>query len=456
VLLSLSVGYWFGGRLADRDPTLQGLCKLVLAAAVLLAVVPLAARPFLSAAASALDSVSAGGFLGSLGAVLVLLSVPLVLLGAASPYAVRLSVRTVEQSGRVTGRLYAISTIGSLAGVFLAALLLIPFAGTRMTFLLFALALALVAMLGLGTRAMIAAVLVAAAMLVPAGEVKAARYGDRVVAEQETEYGFARVVESSDGERRLELNEGVAVHSILRADKSPTVGGYWDELSVLPWAVERPGGSEPKRIAILGNAAGTIARSLTTLNPNLRVDGVEIDGHLTEMGRRWFDLHPNANLRIHTADARPFMRRSHDQYDAVLLDAYRQPYVPFHLATREFFELVKKRLAPGGVVVVNVGHPESDNGLEKALSATLGAVFTHVARDPAQAENTQLIASDSPITGAALAKAAATLPAALSTAALDAGRRIAPPLTGGEVWTDDRAPVEWLIDGSIVKEATKR
>ena len=108
VLLSLSVGYWFGGRLADSNPTLQGLCRLVLAAAVLLAIVPLAARPFLSAAASALDSVSAGGFLGSLGAVLVLLSVPLVLLGAASPYAVRLSVRTVEQSGRITGRLYAI------------------------------------------------------------------------------------------------------------------------------------------------------------------------------------------------------------------------------------------------------------------------------------------------------------------------------------------------------------
>ena len=195
VLLSLSVGYWFGGRLADRDPTLQGLRKLVLAAAVLLAIVPLAARPFLSAAASALDSVSAGGFLGSLGAVLVLLSVPLVLLGAASPYAVRLSVRTVEQIGQITGRLYAISTIGSLAGVFLAALLLIPFAGTRMTFLLFALALALVAMLGLGARALVAAGLVAAAMLLPTPEVKAALNGDRVVAEQETEYGFARVVD---------------------------------------------------------------------------------------------------------------------------------------------------------------------------------------------------------------------------------------------------------------------
>ena len=456
VLLSLSVGYWFGGRLADSNPTLQGLCRLVLAAAVLLAIVPLAARPFLSAAASALDSVSAGGFLGSLGAVLVLLSGPLVLLGAASPYAVRLSVRTVEQSGRITGRLYAISTLGSLVGVFIAALALIPFAGTRMTFLAFSLALAAVATIGLGTRALIAAAFVIGVMLLPAGEVKAATAGDRVLTEQETEYGFARVVESPSGERRLELNEGLAIHSILQADRSPTVGGYWDELSVLPWAVERKNGAEPKRIAILGNAAGTIARSLTTLHPNLRVDGVEIDGRLTEIGERWFDLKPSANLHVYTADARPFMRRSHDHYDAVLLDAYRQPYVPFHLATKEFFEVVKERLAPNGGLVVNVGHPASDNGLEKALSATLGAVFTHVVRDPAQDENTQLIASDTPVTSRALARAAGTFPPSLSGTALGASSRISPALKGGSVWTDDRAPVEWLIDGSIVEEAGRR
>ena len=456
VLLSLSVGYWFGGRLADRDPTLGGLCKLVLAAGLLLALVPLAARPFLSAAASAFESVSAGGFLGSLGAVLVLLSVPLMLLGAASPYAVRLTVRTVEQSGRVTGRLYAISTIGSLAGVFLAALLLIPFAGTRMTFLVFALLLCLVSIVGLGLRALVAGVVIGVLMLLPAGVVKAADHGDRLLAEQETEYGFARVVEAPDGERRLELNEGLAVHSILRADRSPNVGGYWDELSVLPWAVDRGRGRGPKRIAILGNAAGTIARSLTTLNPNLRVDGVEIDGRLTELGRKWFDLRPSERLRVHTADARPYMRATRERYDAVLLDAYRQPYVPFHLATREFFELVKSRLTAGGLVAVNVGHPASDNGLERALSATLESVFAHVVRDPAQAENTQLIASDSPITPTALVNASKVLPPALAQTALGASQRLAVTLAGGDVWTDDRAPVEWLIDGSIVKEAARR
>lgn len=101
-------------------------------------------------------------------------------------------------------------------------------------------------------------------------------------------------------------------------------------------------------------------------------------------------------------------------------------------------------------------HPESDDGLEKALSATLAAVFTHVARDPAQDVNTQVLASDSPLTSQALRAAARTMPAALKQTALGASQRLAPPLQGGDVWTDDRAPVEWLIDGSIVKEATKR
>jgi predicted membrane-bound spermidine synthase len=145
VLVALSVGYWVGGPLADRDPTLSGLSRVVLCAAALLALVPFVAGPFLRISVEALDRVEAGAFVGSLLGVLVLVAVPVMLLGAVAPYAVRLSVRTVEEAGRVAGRLYAISTLGSLVGTFLSALVLIPLVGTRRTFLAFALALALVA-----------------------------------------------------------------------------------------------------------------------------------------------------------------------------------------------------------------------------------------------------------------------------------------------------------------------
>src|SRR3954467_12003096 len=131
VLVALSIGYWFGGRMADRHPDVRGLCRVVLAASVLLALVPIVADPFLSLSVKAFDDVSIGAFAGSLFGVLALVAVPVLLLGAVSPWAIRLKVRAVENAGEVAGRLYAISTVGSLLGTFLASLLLIPLAGTQ-------------------------------------------------------------------------------------------------------------------------------------------------------------------------------------------------------------------------------------------------------------------------------------------------------------------------------------
>src|ERR671937_466846 len=212
VLVALSAGYWVGGRLAHRDPTVAGLSRVVMAAAALLALVPFVAAPFLRISVEALDRVEAGAFVGSLFAVLVLVATPVLLLGAVAPYAVRLSVRTVEEAGRVAGRLYAISTLGSLAGTFLSALVLIPLVGTRRTFLAFALALALVAVPALRRRFALAPVGVALLLAIPVGTVKAT--GDaRVIWDKETEYQYARVVQADHGERTLELNEGQAIHS---------------------------------------------------------------------------------------------------------------------------------------------------------------------------------------------------------------------------------------------------
>src|SRR3954447_2030424 len=446
VLVALSAGYWVGGRLADRDPTLRGLCRLVLGASALLAAVPFIAGPFLRAAVDALDAIDAGAFVGSLLGVLVLVAAPVLLLGAVAPYAVRLSVATVEEAGRVTGRLYAISTLGSLAGVFLAALVLVPFVGTRRTFLAFALALACVAAAGLARRAVVAPLAMAALLLVPAGAVKATSGGDRLLYETETEYGYARVVQDRQGDRWLELNEGQARHSLMRAGGAFLTDDYWDEALVLPWSTGRR--APPRRVAILGSAAGTMARAYGHFFRRTDVDAVELDGRLTDIGRRYFDLR-GPHLHAITADARPFLRATHERYDLIVVDAYRQPYVPFYLATREFFSLARSRLRPGGVVMVNVGHPESSEALERVLRATMGAGSAPVARDPSEDTNTQLVGSDAPLSGARLASAASRLPSALRPIAVAAAARLRPRLGGGRVYTDDVAPVEWLIDASI-------
>ena len=138
-----------------------------------------------------------------------------------------------------------------------------------------------------------------------------------------------------------------------------------------------------------------------------------------------------------------------------MVDAYRQPYIPFYLTTKEFFELARDRLAPGGVVAINVGHPEGSDRLERVLSATLRSrLRASVARDPLNPTNTILMGSDAPITGGRLLAAAARAagrPAPARACAPPA--RLRPGLSGGRVYTDDHAPVEWLVDESLVEYA---
>jgi len=447
VLVSLSIGYWVGGRLADRDPTLRGLCRVVLLAAALLAAVPFVAGPFLRVSVEALDNVEAGAFAGSLVGVLVLLALPVLLLGTVAPFAIRLSVTSVEEAGRVSGRLYAISTIGSLVGVFLSALVLVPFAGTRWTFLAFAIALACAAAVGLRRTGLVAATAMLGLLALPQGTVKAVADGT-VVEEADTEYQYARVVRKDSGAVQLELNEGQAIHSLRRPGTYLT-GRYWDDMLVLPFAAL---GRAPRSVAILGNAAGTTARAYGHYFPDTRVDAVEIDPKLSEIGRRLFDMR-GPNLHVHHADARPFLRRSAGGYDLIVVDAYRQPYVPFYLATKEFFALVRDRLAPGGLVVINVGHPEGSDALEEVLTATMRTALPTVVREPTQDTNTMLIGSERAVTPARLVGAA--MPSDLRPAADRAASLLGPGLPGGDVYTDDRAPVEWLIDASILKVAAE-
>ena len=449
VLVALSAGYWFGGRYADRHPHLRGLCLLVLVAAALIAVVPFAARPFLGFSVDAFDTVSVGGFAGSLFGVLVLVAVPVTLLGAAAPWAVRLAVGEVGSSGEVVGRLYAISTAGSLLGTMVSALLLIPLLGTQRTFLVFALALALVAALGVGARAVVVPVAVLAVLALPVGTIKGDAEG-RVLFEEETTQQYARVIERDDGTRVLELNEGQAVHSLYRPGSYLT-GDYWDGHLVLSAAASR---RPPRRIAILGNAGGTVARSFGHFFPGTAVDAVEIDPELTELGRRYLDLR-NPRMRVFAEDARPWLERSSGGYDAIMVDAYRQPYIPFYLATREFFELARDRLASGGLVVVNVGHPEGARELERVLGRTMAAAFPRVLRYPIEDTNTLLVAGEGSFSGARLRANLRSLPRPLWPQARRAAAALEPRLSGGEVYTDDHAPVEWLVDSSLLEYANE-
>jgi spermidine synthase len=447
VLAALALGYWLGGRVADRRPERRLLGRVVLAAAVLVAVIPFAAKPFLDLTVEGLDSASAGAVVGSFLAVLLLCSPPVVLLGMVSPFAIRLAVSSIATAGAVAGRLYALSTAGSLLGTFLPALVLIPAIGTQRTFLVVAVLLGATSCFMLGARYLLATALLAALLLVPPGVVKAEK---GLIHEETSLYQYIGVVQRPDGRRILHLNEGVAIHSVWRPDTVLT-GGEWDTYLALPPLLGRP----LERVAILGNAAGTTARALGVYYPKAEIDGVELDPAVTRVGREYFGLDDNPRLTVHTADARPFLRSTKTRYDLIVVDAYRQPYVPFYLATREFFRLVRDHLTPGGIVALNVAAVPDDKRLVDAVGGTLAADFPQVLAWPALRFNTFVLGFTEPLSRAELRARLGSGPAELAPLRKLLARDATPMAVAAEPWTDDRAPVEWLTDRMIVEYAAE-
>ena len=448
VLAALALGYWLGGRVADRRPRTTLLGAIVLISAISVAAIPFVAEPFLDLTVEGLDDASAGAVIGSFIAVLLLFAPPVVLLGMVSPFAIRLAVTGIETAGAVAGRLYALSTAGSLFGTFLPALILIPAIGTQRTFLVIAALLAASACFLLGVRYLVVAAVLAALVVVPPGAVKA----EQGLLHEETSYHqYIQVVERSDGRRVLHLNEGVAVHSVWQPGGNVLTGGVWDAFLALPPLLGRP----LERVAILGNAAGTTARALGVYYPKAEIDGVELDAAVSRVGRRFFGLGDNPRLTVHDADARPFLRRTERRYDLVVVDAYHQPYVPFYLATREFFRLVREKLTPGGIVALNVAAVPGDKRLVRAIGRTVAAELPQVLEWPALRFNTLVLGLTEPVASEELERRLANGPADLASLRELLARDVRAHTASGRPWTDDRAPVEWITDRMIIAYAAE-
>jgi len=443
-LAYLALGYWLGGRLADRRPDPRVLAQILLVAAAALAVTPFTARPLLRWAVEGVDSVAVGSVVGSFFAALALFAVPVTALGAAAPFLVRLSLRGVDEAGRVAGRLYALSTVGSLAGTFLAALVAIPWAGTQRTLVATAAFAALGAALLTRGVWLVAPVAVAALLAVPPPEIKSALF------QTESEYQYIRVVSDGAGGRELELNEGVVTHSAWRPDTVLT-GRYWDLFLMLPPLLERP----PQSMLVIGNAGGTIGRAYGRFYPQVAVDGVELDPELNTVARRWFGAGDNPRMRLIAADGRPYLERTHKRYDLIVVDAYRQPYVPFYLATTEFFRLARAHLRPGGAIALNVAATPTDRKLSDAIGTTLLTAFPQAWRWRALRFNDVLFAPRDPVTRAELERRARRARGRIRLLLPLFRSRLAAVRPHGRPLTDDRAPVEWLTDRMILHEVER-
>ena len=444
ILAYLSIGYWLGGKLADRRPQPGLLGLIVLVAGLFIAAIPFAARPILDAALHGFATISIGAVAGSFVAALGLFAVPVTLLGTVSPFAIRLALTDVAEAGEVSGRLYALSTVGSIVGTFVSALVAIQTFGTQRTMVGAATLLALAATLLLGRAALAAPLVIAALLFIPPDAIK--RSAGRLY-ETESPYQYVSVVQQEDGSRALELNEGLALHS-LWYPRSVLTGGYWDLFLLLPPLVSRP----PERMLVIGNAGGTIARAYGRFYPDVAIDGVELDPAVTAAGRRFLGLGDNPRLHVATADGRLYLETTRRSYDLVVIDAYRQPYIPFYLATKEFFALVRSHLRPGGLVALNVAKVPGDDRLSDTIGTTLLSAFPQAWRLRVLRFNDLTFALGRPAHRTELLRRVGSAPAPIASLVPPFRRNLRLVRPSGRVVTDDRAPVEWLTDRMLVEQ----
>lgn len=475
ILLYLTLGYYIGGRLADRYPYPSMLYGLTAIAALLTAAIPVIARPILSWSLSAFATYSISVFYGSLVSVILLFALPMILLGCVSPFAIRLRVEQVGKSGRTAGMLYAISTAGSIVGTFLPVLVLIPNIGTRYTFFVFAIALLLASIVGLVVtrsgnaqppkkkgidKSVLSALLLLPMVLMltglqgPIKPPSGTDGGGKLLKERESAYNYIQVVQVG-GERQLILNEGLGIHSVYNPDQVLT-GGPWDYFMVAPYFNNPPfNANQVKRVGIIGLGAGTTSREFTAAYGPIPIDGVEIDNAIVNMGRQYFAMN-EPNLNVIVQDGRYYLRTTSYKYDVIGIDAYQQPYIPFQLTSTQFFNEVRSRLTPTGVAVINVGRTSRDFRLVEAMAQNMKTVFPNVyIIDSARFSNSLVIATNTPTSlnnfRTNTDKLTNPLLQSVAQASLSNGN-MREEQQSKVYFTDDRAPVEQLIDLIIFSE----
>jgi predicted membrane-bound spermidine synthase len=380
VLIALMAGYFLGGVLADRTASPTVLALTVIVGSLYLLALPSFAQFVLEFVLAAIDDIR----VGSLASSLTLMFFPVTLLGMYSPFAIRLLLHSAQRSGRVSGAVYGISTAGAIVGTLGTTFVLIPTIGSRAITLTLG-ALGLIAGLGLlalaRRRAGAALVLIALASptagradnpideSIRAGMLER---GDGRLAHIETQYNDVFITKRG---HQLVMSFQVqgwdyteSVSNLLDPDDLPL--RYAQVMTIATVYAEAP-----RKILMLGLGGGSISTYLGRFMPEAAITTVEIDPGVISAAKSYFGLRETERMRYRAGDGRVFLTRSNELYDLILLDAYRGGYVPFHLLTREFYTLVKQRLAPGGAAAFNV---HDGSKLYASTVKTLGEVFAAV------------------------------------------------------------------------------
>ena len=445
VLAGMTCGYYFGGRLADRFPSPAVFAAVIVPAPVLLALLPMFAEPV----ALALAETDLDVRLGVLAASMGLFFLPVALLSAASPFAIRLLLSSRERGGRTAGTVIAISTGGSIAGTLGTVFYLIPTYGTRaITYgLAVASATAIVVILAprmFARRAATATAVLLLMVCVPhvARASSVADLREHLVEEKETPYNQIYVFKTGDyAIMKFGLYERRFTESVSNVRNPRELPVPYTRALTLGVACA----PRVNRALMVGLGGGSTVRYLAEFMPQTDFTTAEIDPGVIQLAQKYFDVHITPRQHIVERDARQFLLHARTPYDLIFVDAYRGYYVPFHLTTQEFYTLAKSRLAPGGCLLQNV---DPSTLLFDAIMATMTRVFTNVETMQAGG-NIVVVAYDGPKHDAASWAARATAAEqryhfTYDLAAVARTIRPVPWNHGARALTDDFAPAEIL------------
>src|SRR5947208_6259763 len=349
VLAALSIGYYWGGWLSGREPSYGRLLTLLLIPGILIFFLPFL-YPTLNDWVAGADCVSRRN---PLIASFIYFLPPGIFLGTISPYVIRLAATALSTVGSTAGTLYAISTCGSIFGTLLTAFYLIPLMGVTniihsMGITLVCLSLLVVPLLRLRSVAVgraVTALSIIGSIAIPWPSIVWARL--KTLLEKDTFYHRIRI-EEDDEARYMYFDR--TLQSAMNLKDPTALRLIYSRYTSLGFTF-RP---DAKKMLIIGLGGGSIPKKIQKEFPNIEIDAVEIDPEVIRIAKDHFNVKEGKNLRLHAQDGRLFLTRTQNQYDIILLDAYFTDAIPFHLTTKQFFELAQKRLTPNGIIVANL------------------------------------------------------------------------------------------------------
>lgn len=372
ILIGLALGYWWGGKVADKFPRTEGIFKIALLAGVLTSFIPLITKLLYNSFSKSIlqtpISVTILTFLGS-----CFLFLPAItLFGFMSPYVTRVLVKDVKKTGNIAGNVYAVSTIGSVIGILTSTFWGIPFLGTKETILIFSILIIIFSIIGL--RKFWLMILLIIPLIVYFYNYNKTFDGKQILYQGDTLYQYVQVVK--DGSKKyLIFNEGSALQSVFDFDKNLS-GYYYDYFIFAPDLIDK----KNQDIAIIGFAGGVIAKEMNLYNTDyvLKIDGVEIDPKVAQIARDYFDT-KDKNINIVVADGRQFINNINKKYDLVVIDAYtKEIYIPFHLTTFEFFDTLKSKLKKDAIIAANINAYSEDSLILKSILKTMAEQFENI------------------------------------------------------------------------------